>query len=378
MGIALREQSMSHDAERSLVSGATWREFCEQLARAGEIILAPDAPSTKLDRAEGFRYLTRLLRLGLEKNLEGGNPSWPYFYQLSHETAKIGADNPDNVYWNATISGEYDYRITGVRGTMAYFSMISNYFRYELDGSCVSTGSLLDQDIQWDAKGEADIIASATPKPGNWLPLTRDSNFIIIRQSYLDRTREVPGTFRIERIGGPLRPEPLSPEFVHRALLETAAFVRGIAATFADWSRLFRQHPNQILHIDQAMFQKGGGSPDIYYAHGYFQIAADEAWVIRVRPPACRYWNFQVDNWWMESLDYRHLRVAVNKHEARLDPDGQLTLVVAERDVGAGNWLDTAGHGAGTVLLRWVGASEHPLPVCRVVKLDALVREARG
>jgi hypothetical protein len=97
-----------------------------------------------------------------------------------------------------------------------------------------------------------------------------------------------------------------------------------------------------------------------------------------VRPPACRYWNFQVDNWWMESLDYRHLRVAVNKHEARLDPDGQLTLVVAARDVGAGNWLDTAGHGAGTVLLRWVGASEHPLPVCRVVKLDALAREARG
>jgi hypothetical protein len=359
-----------------IMTGAVWREFCARLAEAGEVILARDTPATALDRAEGFRYLTRLLRLGLEKNLEGGDRSWPYFYQLSHQTAKIGADNPDNVYYNTTVSGEFDYRITGRRGTMAYFSIVSNTFRFEVDGSCAPGGSLMDEEIRWGPDGELEIIASVRPQPGNWLRMAPDTNFIIIRQSYLDRSHERPGQFKIERLGGPSVPAPLDPRFLRDALLETAGFVKGIAATFAEWTRLFRQHPNQMPAIDQQMFQKGGGSPDIYYCHGYFELEADEAWVIEVTPPQCRYWNFQVDNWWMESLDYRYLQVVVNKHQARLGTDGKLTIVVASRDVGIGNWLDTAGHRTGTVLLRWVGAAEHPIPQCRVVKLEKLARAA--
>jgi hypothetical protein len=80
----------------------------------------------------------------------------------------------------------------------------------------------------------------------------------------------------------------------------------------------------------------------------------------------------------MESLDYRHLQVVVNKHQARLDADGKLTIVVSSRDAGVGNWLDTAGHRSGTALLRWVGAVEHPIPRCRVVKLEALGHERTG
>jgi hypothetical protein len=372
----MAEKNGSSGAER-VVSGAAWREFCAKLAEAGEVILAEDVPATALDRAEGFRYLTRLLRLGLEKNLEGGDKSWPYFYRLSHETGKIGADNPDNVYQNATVSGECDYRITGHRGTMAYFSIVTHSFRFDVDGSCVSGGALMDKDIQWGPDGQVEIIASATPKPGNWLRMAPDSNFIIIRQSYLDRTRETPGRFRIERIGGPKVPAPLDPAFLDTALLDTAQFVKGIAATFADWTRMFREHPNQMPHIDQSIFQRGGGSPDIYYSHGYFELQPDEAWVIEVTPPECSYWNFQVDNWWMESLDYRYLPVVINKHSARLEKDGSLKVVVAPRDVGIGNWLDTAGHQVGTALLRYVDAKEFPVPKCRVVKLEQLAAEAR-
>jgi hypothetical protein len=69
----------------------------------------------------------------------------------------------------------------------------------------------------------------------------------------------------------------------------------------------------------------------------------------------------------MESMDHAH-RVTVNKHTATLGPDGSLTIVVAEKDPGWGNWIDPTGHTSGTALLRWLGASEHPIPRCRVVR----------
>jgi hypothetical protein len=70
-----------------------------------------------------------------------------------------------------------------------------------------------------------------------------------------------------------------------------------------------------------------------------------------------------------ESTDYRHLRTHVNKQSAKRNSDGSVTITVARRDPGASNFIDTAGHRTGTMLLRWVSAARHPIPHCRVVKL---------
>jgi hypothetical protein len=345
-----------------------WRDFCAKLAAAGEVLLAPDVPDDPLVRAEGARYLSRLTKLALEQYVEATDTDFPFFYQLSHTTGKIGADNPDNHYLNASIRGDCDYRITGTRGSMFYFSIVANAMRYHIDGSAHATGSLMNDDIIWGPNGEVEIIASATPQQGNWLRLEADTSVIIIRQSALDRLNEKPGTFKIERIGGPAVPAPLSSETISKGLATAAQFVNGIATTFADWTRLFAQHPNIFPTIDQSMFQKGGGAKDIYYAHAYWKIAADEAWVIEVTPPDCYYWNFQIDNWWMESLDYRFRQITVNKHSARYEADGSIRIICAASDPGVGNWIDTCGHREGTALLRWAGATEHPLPAACIVK----------
>jgi hypothetical protein len=345
-----------------------WRDFCAKLAAAGEVLLAPDVPDDPLVRAEGARYLSRLTKLALEQYVEATDTDFPFFYQLSHTTGKIGADNPDNHYLNASIRGDCDYRITGTRGSMFYFSIVANAMRYHIDGSAHATGSLMNDDIIWGPNGEVEIIASANPKPGNWLRLEADTSVIIIRQSALDRLTEKPGSFKIERIDGPAVPAPLSGETISKGLSTAAQFVNGIATTFADWTRLFAQHPNIFPAIDQSMFQKGGGAKDIYYAHAYWKIAADEAWVIEATPPDCYYWNFQLDNWWMESLDYRFRQITVNKHSARYEADGSIRIICAASDPGVGNWIDTCGHTEGTALLRWAGATEHPLPAARIVK----------
>ena len=170
------------------------------------------------------------------------------------------------------------------------------------------------------------------------------------------------------------QPAPLAPEALGAGLKETISFLRGIVGTFIDWSKMFRENPNAFPDIDQGMFQKGGGATDIFYAHAYWQIAEDEAWVIEVTPPECYYWNFQLDNWWMESLDYRFVNCTVNKTTAKLEPDGKLIIVVAAEDPGFGNWITPAGHTEGTALLRWAGANEHPLPQAKVVKLADIRR----
>jgi hypothetical protein len=168
----------------------SWRDFCAKLAEAGDLILAPDVPEDPLIRAEGFRYLSRLTKLALEQYVEASDPDFPFFYKLSHETAKIGADNPDNVYWNASIRGTNEYRITGKRGSMFYFSIVANAMRYHIDGSAHATGQLLDSDIIWGPDGEVEIIASCNPQPGNWLRLEPDASVIVLRQSALDRANE--------------------------------------------------------------------------------------------------------------------------------------------------------------------------------------------
>ncbi|RJF89447.1 DUF1214 domain-containing protein [Oleomonas cavernae] len=360
---------MSGDIDERILSGQSWTEFCRTIEQAGNILMREQAPATVFDRGEGIRYLSRLTRAFLESSIEYSNPDFPALRQLAHETVKIGADNPDNVYLSATVAGDRDYRIRGQRGSIFYFSIGSKANRYAIDGTMASTGELKGEDLILGADGAVEIIASATPKPGNWLPLAADSTLLVVRQSYLDRATEKPGSYTIECIGAPKAPPPLDAAALDEALRKAAMGVMGTAFIFAQWTELFMTRPNELPDWGQEMFQKAGGDPEIFYLHGYWQLAPDEAWVIETRVPDCPYWNFQINNWWLESLDYRFHKIWVNKHTARLNPDGSVTLVIAARDPGFGNWIDTAGHDRGAALLRWVGASEHPLPTAKVVKI---------
>lgn len=363
---------MSGSADDRVASGESWRDFCRRLEQAGEIILGAEVAGTPIDRAEGYRYLSRLLRIGLDMHLENADPDFPSFYSASHPTAKIGADNPDNLYLNASISGEQRYRITGNRGTVPILSFGTKANRYATEGTMASTGELDSADVAFAEDGSFEIVASRDKANGNWLPLAEDSTMLLVRQTFLDRDNEQPAAVKIEAIDPPRAPpEPLTAEKLEEGFGRAVAFVEGTARTFLNWTDMFKaQQLNQLATTDQALFFKAGGDPTIFYLHGYWRLEPDEALIIETPIPDCSFWNFQLDNIWMESLDYRHHRVHVNKHSAKLNADGSATIVVAPRDIGRGNWIDTAGHGEGTMLLRWTNASTHPIPATRVEKLE--------
>jgi hypothetical protein len=354
-------------ADDAVRTGQAWTDFCRALEQAGQVVLA--GPDTALDRAEGLRYLSRLLRNSLYATFENSDPDRPRWQGL--DLVKIGADNPDNVYQSAPVRGTSTYRITGERGTIAQTTFGSKANRYAKDGTMASTGELRNDDLVVGPDGRVEIVVSAD-KPGsadNWLPLAEDSTMIVLRESYLDRPTEVPGSWTIERLAPTPPTGPLTTGHVVRSLQRTAMGVHGTAATFQKWTELFMTRPNELPDWGQEMFQRAGGDPEIFYLHGYWQLEPGQAWVIETEVPEAPYWNFQLSNWWMESLDWDK-RITVNKHTAKLE-DGRLTLVVADHDPGWGNWIDTAGHTSGTALIRWVNADSHPLPTCRVLELPA-------
>lgn len=364
---------MAQDTQERARAGEIWGDFCRKLEAIGEVVLTYRLADDPIDQAEGYRYLSRLTRIALDMHVENADPDFPGFYAASHPTAKIGADNPDNIYMNATISGSRRYRISGKRGGVPILSFGTKANRYAIDGTMASTGELDSADVAFEADGSFEIIASKERANGNWLKLEDDSSMLLVRQTFLDRDNEEPATITVEAIDPPnATPHPLTIEQLEQGLTKAAAFVEGTARTFLRWTDMLQgEQLNKLETTDQTIFYKAGGDPTIFYLHGYWKLAPDEALVIETPVPECTFWNFQLDNIWFESLDYRHLKVHVNKHSAKLNPDGSVTIVVAARDQGYGNWVDTAGHGHGTMLLRWTNASDHPVPKAKVVKIDA-------
>lgn len=371
---AYRKKKMDNSAiDEQLLTGQTWDEFCDHLKRCGQQILRPEAPADLQTRAEGYRYLTRLLRIGLEMHVEFADPAFPGFFKTSHETAKIGADNPDNIYEYSRLNGRYEYRISGHRGSVAYLSFGTQKGGYETDGKMTQTGFIDASKLQVEADGSFELLLSSTPRPGNWLPMEETTNAVIVRQTFLDRKTEQPAKLKIERIGASKQPEPLDPYVLHHGLSRVSSFVENTARLFADWAASYQPHVNELPPANQAVCQAAGGDPNIFYYHSAWELADDEALVIEVdKVPTCDFWNLQINNYWMESLDYRHHNICINKHSAKYDERGGVTLILSQQDPGRPNWLQAAGVKQGTLCLRWVGAKEQCHPRTRVVKTNEL------
>ncbi|MEZ5538514.1 MAG: DUF1214 domain-containing protein [Pseudomonadales bacterium] len=365
---AAREVSIAR-----VMDGRSWDDFCDALKKAGrDVVLSDSAPNNPLDRAEGWRYLARLTRGALESFLEAADTQAPAFTRGVHETIKMGMDNPDNIYLTAPVNGNYTYRITGTRGSVHYLGFGAQAGGYGKTASLDTSGYLEAKDMHIHADGSFEIIASSTPQQGNWLKMSPETRLIQVRQTRIHHKTEIPAQVSIERIDGDNQPRHLSAERVDKALQGAGFFVAGTASLFAKWAEDFRQNPNTLPRFNPDVALAAGGDPNIAYYHGYFQLQDDEALEITFTPPACDFWNLQLGNYWLESLDYRYFPVHINKGTAHYNEDGSVRLVISKQKIAVKNWLDTCGRNEGTMCLRWIRAAEHPQPQVRVVKISEL------
>ncbi|MBX3273477.1 MAG: DUF1214 domain-containing protein [Sandaracinaceae bacterium] len=359
---------MTSRSEKRILEGKTWEEFCERLRAAGQVVL--DGPDDAFDRAEGFRYLSRITRAALETFVEHADPLAPVLQRVVHETAKMGADNPDNFYQNAAISGAHRYRVFGHRGTVHYLSFSTMIGHYGKGAAMPPSGSLDASQMHVEDDGTFEIALAAERPEGaaNWLPMKPETGTLIVRQTRLARD-ETLARIHVEPVGGVRAPTPVSAASIDEGLTQAGNLVFFAANMFGAWAKGFEAHTNTLPEFDRERARMAGGDPNIVYYHSYWRLGPDEALVIDATPPPCDHWNFQLNNHWMESLDYRYFRIHVSSKTATYRPDGSVRIVVAHEDPGVPNWIQTVGHARGTMCFRWVRAEQHPQPATRVVAL---------
>ncbi|MBW2269437.1 MAG: hypothetical protein JRH16_12750 [Deltaproteobacteria bacterium] len=357
------------EAVERISDGRVWDDFCERLKEAGHKVLdaAPDDP---FDRAEGLRYVSRLARTFLRNATETHQPAR---MALGHaESPKIGLDNPDYVYCGASLDPGATYTLRGELGDaqMIGFGTFSGALGTEK--GLVRDGHLESQALELDADGHFEITISQREHPVNWLRMGPETNSLNARQTLLRRAEQRQAPLELERLGKLQPAQPLDPARFSRALDRAGLVLGGTISQFLAWTASFQEHTHEIRPIAPQFLAAAQGDPNTSYNYSYWEIGADEAFVIDLDPPACDYWNLQIGNHWLESLDFMSLQTHVNQETAVADADGHVRIVVAGRDPGVPNWLDTAGHVRGALALRWVGAEKIPEAQTQVVPISSL------
>jgi hypothetical protein len=92
-------------------------------------------------------------------------------------------------------------------------------------------------------------------------------------------------------------------------------------------------------------------------------------------PPEGVYWSYSLGNQWWETIHYGRRQSSLNAHQAVVDSDGVVRVVISSQDPGVANWLDAAGHSNGSMILRCVRTETAPVPTARVVKVADVMSE---
>jgi hypothetical protein len=373
---SVSEASKAGDATtEDLVSGRAWSHLLDALGKAADVVSSNTVARNPADLASGFRHLLVLLSLGADQALRAEpDPVLAISPSGVDNVYKWGMDCPDCIYTGAPLRGGETYRIWGNRGTARYVGLQS------MAGMASSANVLLDE-LDLGPGGEVELTLSAERHDGNWLPIAVDATILVIRHFFYDWDSEVASSLSIERVGRGEGAEPdggreekggrasRDPrEVAARQLIALGDFVLGNLDFFLQFSR--PEAPNTFLPpLDGTSM---GAAAENRPVIGSFQLEPDEALVVEVTPPQGLYWSYSIGNPWWETIDYARHQSSLNGHQSVVDDDGILRVVIAHQDPGVANWLDTAGHSAGPVILRCVRTESAPVPETRVVRFDDL------
>ena len=213
------------------------------------------------------------------------------------------------------------------------------------------------------------------PQEGNWIPLDEYATMLVVRHFFYDWDHEVPGHHSIEPLSGQaLVAESTSVDprtALARQMIALGDFLEQNLKFFLDLAH--PAVPNSFLppFDGSAMGAAAENRPVI----GSWKLAPDEALIIEVTPPKGVYWSYSLGNTWWETIDYGNRQSSLNGHQAVVDDDGKVRVVVAHQDPGIANWLDTAGHSEGAIILRCVRTDTAPTPTTTLVPFDRLTEE---
>jgi len=366
-------------------SHAAFHELLDLLRDAADSWLGPERVSREIDVLDGLRNALHLLSAGIDFYLEG-DPERPEFTPIVSPTRRFMGDNPDAIYHFARIREGRSYRIRGRRGDACYISF-TIHGRAE-DGRLGAAAEPVladvnDRAFDLSADGSFEVLLSTERQPGNWIQLPPGAASVITRHYFettgtpaVDQRGQI--ELSIEPVEAP-GPRPLLDDAeLTRRLRDVTAFVRGGTLEGIEMPNpppFVSTTPNELG--EPMVFRMSGtdawGAVDIAYSMGPFQLEDGEALVMEGRLPACAFANVVLWNRFMQAFEYRDRRVSLNREQIETEADGSYRIVVAGRDPGVPNWLDTEGRRDGTLFWRFLLPEDKPAkPACRVVPLTQL------
>ena len=338
-----------------------WTHLLHRLKAAEQLVVSAPVNRNRIDYASGMRHLMVLLAVGVGEALRAEvDPVLAVARTSTDDILTWGMECPDCIYLRASLRGGESYRLYGNRGTARYVGLQT------MDGITATTNCLVD-DLDVDADGNFEAILSADHHEGNWLRVQGAHPTLVVRHFFYDWDAEKPSSLQIERVGVEVEPDRRAPEFdvaVSRQLYTLGEFVHDNLKFFLD----FNAGPpaNGFMPaIDRTAI---GAAAENRPVIGRFELEPDEALILEVEPPKGVYWSYSLGNQWWETIHYGRHQSSLNAHQAIVDPDGILRVVVSSRDPGVANWLDAAGHSNGAMILRCVRTETAPTPTTRVVK----------
>jgi hypothetical protein len=340
-----------------------WSYLLKRLGEAAHIVESDSVNRNRLDFAAGMRHLLVLLAAGVDEALRfNPDPVLSVERTSTDDIVTWGMECPDCIYTRARMRGGESYRLFGNRGTARYVGL-------QTMNGIVSTANELVDELDMDADGNFEVILSADECDGNWMRIDGEHPTLTVRHFFYNWDTEVPSSLHIERLGDPVQGDcsTVDPDMtVSRQLVALGDFVHDNLQFFLHFGGAAPAN-GFLPPIDRtAMGAAAENRPVI----GRWELDSDEALILEVEPPQGVYWSYSLGNPWWETIHYGRHQSSLNGHQAVVDSDGKVRVVLCERDPGIANWLDTAGFSNGAMILRCVRTTTAPTPRARVVTFD--------
>ena len=317
---------------------------------------------SEADVVGAHRALLHVLEGGLVTFFES-DPARPRFRRIVTPTRKLTGDNADAIYHDAPVSPEREYVVRGRMDGAVYVS-----FTVECDtddGSMAKrTGGVLnDTGFDVDAEGRFEIRVGGPRRERNWLGLGPGASRITTRHYYENPTcaaadPERHAALAIEPVEPGPPPTPPDDAAVADGIRRVARFVRSRTLEQPPMAQQAEQPPFVSLvpntfppPVTPGDF--GLSAFDAAYSMAPFVIGPEDALVMTGRWPVCRCANVSLWNRHLQTLDYASRPVSRNRAQTTLREDGSFEIVLAHRDPGHPNWLDTEGRPFGLVFWRF-------------------------
>ncbi|MGE0388444.1 MAG: DUF1214 domain-containing protein [Gammaproteobacteria bacterium] len=342
------EAGRTEDA-RVLDLGA-WKQFADALGQLPSLLPPEVVNLGPVDQAELIRNVLQMFHFGLERTMGSNDPYRPVFSRpWAAHLFDWGGANPDSVYRTITLRDDLNYRIHGRFGNAPFIG-----FDFTKPGG--AGGNLLAADFHPGNDGRFEIFLGKARQSGTWYEMVPGTNGILVREFFDDWDAARTSQLEIECLDAPPGPWPIvNADRVERQL---TALSQWLAASVRFWAMMHMENQKHRNGFKPAPTRPESPLPYVY--NGGWDLGADECLVMEMSlPPAPRYWGLQTISALYASQDYAHRQVSLTRAQSVPDADGRVRIVLAHRDPGVANWLDTSGMRQGGMLFR-IGQPAEP------------------